>query len=169
MKCDEAKPICKRCQRIRRACTWSDELQLISNGSRAWHLSKPSDQCFVIEMPGVERRALPYIHHFITFCSRFLAYTNDSDGNPFQKELVPLANSSPALHHSMIAVAAAHLSRSQSQHNMTALKHYWMAVKELSATLSNPTLARSDSTLGACLLLCVYEVNDLDFPKIFYI
>ncbi|KAH9204654.1 hypothetical protein DL95DRAFT_280686, partial [Leptodontidium sp. 2 PMI_412] len=27
VKCDEAKPICGRCQRLRRECTWSDELQ----------------------------------------------------------------------------------------------------------------------------------------------
>jgi len=28
----------------------------------------------------------------------------------------------------------------------------------LNSTLSDPAVARSDSTLGACLLLCVYEV-----------
>jgi hypothetical protein len=165
VKCDEAKPICERCKRVRRDCTWSDELQLIPNGSRhpTWHLSKPSGQDFTIEMPGVEKGALRYIDHFITFCSRFLLYPNDSDGNPFQKELAPLTPSSPALYHSMVALAAAHLSRSQCQHKMTALKHYSMAVRELSATLSNQILARSDSTLGACLLLCVYEVIILIF------
>jgi hypothetical protein len=102
---------------------------------------------------------MPYIHHFITFCCRFIVYANDSEGNPFQEQLVPLAVSSPALLHSMAAVAAGHLARSQGQHNLVAAKHYSAAIRELSATLSDPSVARSDSTLGACLLLCVYEVR----------
>jgi hypothetical protein len=102
---------------------------------------------------------MPYIHHFVTFCCRFLAYPNDSEGNPFQEELVPLAVQSPALLHSMAAVAAGHLARSQGQHRLTAARHYSMALRGLTATLSNPMTAKSDATLGACLLLCVYEVS----------
>jgi hypothetical protein len=103
---------------------------------------------------------MPYIHHFITFCCRFIAYPNDSEGNPFQDQLVPLAVSSPALLHSMAAVAAGHLARSQGQHEFVAARHYSMALRELTTTLSDPAVARSDSTLGACLLLCVYEVTN---------
>lgn len=133
---------------------------IITTGSRipALQLSQPSGQSFVIEFPNVDRSMIPYIHHFVTFCCRFLAYPNDSEGNPFQEELVPLATSSPALIHSMTALAAAHLSRSQPQHEITAVRHYSMALRELNASLSDPMLARSDSVLGACLLLCVYEV-----------
>ena len=85
-------------------------------------------------------------------------YPNDSEGNPFQEKLVPLAVSAPALLHSMAALAAGHLSRSQGQHGLIAAKHYSLALHELNATLSDPIIACSDSTLGACLLLCVYEV-----------
>lgn len=102
---------------------------------------------------------MPYIHHFTTFCCRFLAYSNDNGGNPFQEELVPLATSSPALLHSMAALAARHLTRSQPLHEMAAAKHYSLALRELKQTLSDPVIARSDATLGACLLLCVYEVD----------
>lgn len=178
VKCDEAKPICGRCHRLQRECVWSDELQVapqrrysgdgsstiaIVNGTKspAIQLSDPSGQNFVIEFPGIEKATIPYIHHFVTFCCRFLAYPNDSEGNPFQQELVPLATSSPALMHSMTALAAAHLSRSQRQHEMTAAHHYSLALRELNNTLSDPDQARSDSTLGACLLLCVYEVRSL--------
>jgi len=109
----------------------------------------------------VDRSTMPYIHHFITFCCRFLVYPNDDEGNPFQDQLVPLAVSSPALLHSMAAVAAGHLTRTQGQHAIVAAKHYSMALRELNATLSDPAVARSDSTLGACLLLCVYEVDNI--------
>ncbi|KAH7418162.1 fungal-specific transcription factor domain-containing protein [Cadophora sp. MPI-SDFR-AT-0126] len=98
------------------------------------------------------------MHHFITFCCRFLAYSNDNEGNPFQEDLIPLASSSPALLHSMTALAAGHLSRSQPQHVITAANHYSMALRELNSSLSDPIIARADSTLGACLLLCVYEI-----------
>jgi hypothetical protein len=119
----------------------------------------PSGQSFVVEFPNVNRATVPYLHHFVTFCCRFLVYANDNEGNPFQEELIPLAVQSPALLHSMAAVAAGHLSRSQiSQHGLTAAKHYSMALRELTTALSNPATARSDATLGACLLLCVYEV-----------
>jgi hypothetical protein len=89
-----------------------------------------------------------------------LAYSNDSEGNPFQEALVPLAVTSPALLHSMSAVAAGHLARDQDQHKLVAQNHYATALRELNATLSDPVVAKSDSTLGACLLLCVYEVKD---------
>jgi hypothetical protein len=123
-------------------------------------MSRTSGQNFIIEFPGIDRPTIPYMHHFITFCCRFLAYPNDSEGNPFQEEMVPLATSSPALLHAMAAVAAAHLSRSQKQHELTAANHYSIALRELNKTLSDPNVAKADSTLGACLLLCVYEVID---------
>lgn len=127
--------------------------------NNALELSSPSGQSFVVEFPNVDRATIPYLHHFVTFCSRFLAYSNDSEGNPFQELLVPLAVSSPALLQSMAAVAAGHLARAQGQHPLIAQRHYAAALRELNATLSDPDIARSDSTLGACLLLCVYEVN----------
>jgi hypothetical protein len=119
----------------------------------------PSGHPFVVEFPNVNRATVPYLKHFIAFCCRFLVYTNDNEGNPFQEELVPLAAQSPALLHSMAAVAAGHLSRSRiSQRDSTAAEHYSMALKELTTALGNTATARSDATLGACLLLCVYEV-----------
>ncbi|RDL40562.1 Zn2 DNA-binding protein [Venustampulla echinocandica] len=176
VKCDEGKPNCGRCQRLQRECTWSEELQVVpqrrqdrgsATGARiittaskvpALHLSRPSGQNFVVEFPGIERATIPYLHHFVTFCSRFIAYPNDSEMNPFQEELVPLAVSSPALLNSMAALAAAHLSRSNKQHDVPAAKYYSRALRELNDTLSDPHLARSDSALAACLILCVYEI-----------
>lgn len=117
---------------------------------------------FVVEFPNVDRNTMPYLHHFMTFCCRFLVYPNDSEGNPFQDQLVPMAVGNPALLHSMAAVAAGHLTRSQGQHDHMAAKHYSLALRELTTILSNPEAARSDATLGAVLLLCVYEVNVLN-------
>lgn len=72
---------------------------------------------------------------------------------------MPLAVQSPALLHAMAAVAAGHLSRGQNQHQFAAARHYSMALRGLTTTLSDPACAKSDATLGACLLLCVYEVD----------
>lgn len=170
VKCDELKPVCAKCHRLQRNCVWSEDLQAIprsrqqygsmpySSGSKPILLG-PCGQSFVAEFPNVNRATVPYLHHFVTFCCRFLVYANDNEGNPLQEELIPLAVQSPALLHSMAAVAAGHLSRSQiSQHDLTAAKHYSIALRELTVALSNPVLARSDAMLGACLLLCVYEV-----------
>jgi hypothetical protein len=93
----------------------------------------------MIELPNVSRATIPYVHHFITFCCRFLVYSNDNEGNPFQEELIPLASSSPALLHSMAALV--------------------LALREPNKTISGAVIVRSDSTLGTCLLLCVYEVR----------
>lgn len=169
----ETKPICSRCQRLQRECTWSDELQVIPHRRQSHQTSSPSSatsqssmqlnrlsgQNFVMEFPNVDRAAIPYIHHFITFCSRFLCYSNDNESNPFQEDLFPQASSSPALLHSMAALAAGHLSRTQRHHELTAAGYYSTALRELNASLSDSVVARSDSTLGACLLLCVYEVS----------
>jgi len=173
------KPECGRCLRLQRECTWSDQLQVIPHrqsqdgigtivtvGSRtpSLQMNGLSGQNFVIEFPNVDRSTVPYLHHFVTFCCRFLAYSNDNEGSPFNEELVPLATSSPALLHSMTALAAGHLARSQPHHEMAAAKHYSIALRELNQTLSDPVIAREDSTLGACLLLCVYEVSNSAHP-----
>lgn len=175
VKCDEAKPVCSRCTRLQRQCIWSDDMEVVphrrqphyptettassSTLTSTLELSNPLGQSFVVEFPNVDSATIPYLHHFVTFCSRFLAYSNDSEGNPFQEALVPLAVTSPALLHSIAAVAAGHLARAQGQHHFIAQNHYATALRELNATLSDPVVARSDSTLGACLMLCVYEVN----------
>ncbi|EKD21140.1 C6 transcription factor OefC [Drepanopeziza brunnea f. sp. 'multigermtubi' MB_m1] len=179
VKCDEVKPVCERCTRLQRECIWSgDDLQLApchrpqpagsasisiatsTSAEPSLQLSSLSGQNFVVEFPNLNRHTVSYMHHFITFCCRFLAYSNDNEGNPFQEDLIPLASSSPALLHSMTAVAASHLSRGQPQHLITAANSYALALRELNATLSDPVVARSDSTLGACLLLCVYESDN---------
>jgi hypothetical protein len=114
----------------------------------------------LIKFP-VNKGSEPYISHFVESCCRFLAYPNDDEGNPFKEELAPLASSSPALLYSMAALAAGHKARSEPQHNIAAANHYSLALRELSRTLPDPATARSDATLGACLLLCVYEVTGM--------
>lgn len=167
--------MCGKCTRLQRICVWSDDLQLhaqrnqygamssasASSRPRTIQLSRPDGQSFVVEFPNIDRATMPYLHHFVTFCCRFLVYANDSEGNPFQCQLVPQAVSSPALLHAMAAVAAGHWARSETQHNLSAAKHYSLALTQLKAALSDPNVARSDSTLGACLLLCVYEVGPM--------
>jgi hypothetical protein len=171
----ETKPICSRCQRLQRECTWSDELQIVPHKKRhgsssataasssTMHLTHFAGQNFVMEFPNIDRPTLQYIHHFITFSSRFLCYSNDNESNPFQEELFPQASSSPALLHSMAAVAAGHLSRTQPHQELVAANYYSAALRELNATLSDPVVAKLDSTLGACLLLCVYEVLPISY------
>jgi hypothetical protein len=114
---------------------------------------------FVAVFPNVNRVTTSYLHHFTTFCCRFLTYPDGSEGNQFREKLVPLAVQNPTLLHAMVAVAAGHLSRGQRQHQIPAATHYSMALRGLMDTLGDPTTARSDATLGACLLLCVYEVS----------
>ena len=88
-----------------------------------------------------------------------LLLSNDSEGNLFQEAPISLATSSPALLHSMAVVAAGHLARNQRQHQLIAQHYYAIALRELNAALSDPFVARLDSTLGASLMLCVFEVG----------
>ncbi|KAM0156086.1 hypothetical protein ACHAQE_006539 [Botrytis cinerea] len=121
----------------------------------------PKDS-FVIEFPNIDKTTMPYIHHFVGFCTRFLAYANDDEGNPFKEELVPFVTTSPALLHSIIALAAGHMSRTDKQHEVKATKHYSMALRELNTALCDNSVAKQNATLGACLLLCVYEISHSD-------
>lgn len=176
VKCDEEKPTCQRCRRLHFECMWAvpppsphppgsvrvprgGRIELADGGAVVQSCG-PLKQPFVVEFPKADRASLPYLSHFITFCSRFLAYTNDGQGNPFQQELVPLAASSSALFHSMLAVAAGHMARLEPRHTLPAVQHYSTALRELNIALSEPTQLSSNSTLGACLLLCVYEVGN---------
>lgn len=59
----------------------------------------------------------------------------------------------------MAALAAGHLARNQRSHEITAGTYYATALRELNDSLSDPAVAKSDATLGACLLLCVHEVR----------
>jgi uncharacterized MnhB-related membrane protein len=132
-----------------------------STSPPALQLTKTNGQNFTVEFPNIDRSAIPYLHHFTTFCCKFLAYSNDNEGNPFQEELIPLVTSSPALLHSVAALSAGHLARTQTQghHSLTAARHYSLALGGLKDALLDPEVAKADSTLGACLLLCVYEIT----------
>ncbi|KAM3078511.1 hypothetical protein ACMFMG_006385 [Clarireedia jacksonii] len=170
VKCDEGKPDCGRCVRLQRECKWSTPPSHLSATTSHGHgmssmcplpttqqlaLSKsrvPKD-AFVIEFPNIDKTTMPYIHHFIGFCSRFLAYVSDDETNPFKEELVPFVTTSPALLHSIVALAAGHMSRTDRHHEVKAAKHYSMALRELSTALSDSNTARSKTTLGACLML----------------
>ncbi|CZT13609.1 uncharacterized protein RAG0_17109 [Rhynchosporium agropyri] len=59
----------------------------------------------------------------------------------------------------MAAVAACHLAKNQSRHQPVAWTFYAIALKELHTALPDPIIARLDSTLGACLMLCVFEIS----------
>lgn len=173
VKCDEQKPTCHRCRRLQFKCTWAEQpphsqgsvrlpqerTVVLANRATIVPSRVPLIQPFVVDFPNADRASLPYLRHFITFCCRFLAYTNDGQGNPFQQELVPLAASSSALFHSMLAIAAGHMARGEPRHALPAVKYYSTALRELNLALSQPTQLTSNSTLGACLLLCVYEVS----------
>lgn len=171
VKCDEEKPTCERCRRLQFECTWAelahqplarrprDRRIELANRTAMVPSCGLTPSPFIVEFPMADRASLPYINHFITFCSRFLAYANDGQSNPFQQELVPLAASSPALLHSMVALAAGHMARGEPRHTLPAVKHYSIALRELNLALSDPTQLSLNSTLGACLMLCVYEVG----------
>ena len=172
VKCDETKPICQNCQRRPRICEWSDDLQDVPGSCQygaivssyparpgTVQLSGMPGQIFAVEYPNIDRGTIPYIQHFISISSRHLAYPNDDEGNPFQHKLAPQVVFSPALLYSMAALATCHLARNQGQYKPTAARYYSIAIQELNSTLSNPEFTQSDATLGACLLLCVYEVK----------
>ncbi|ATZ54138.1 hypothetical protein BCIN_10g01580 [Botrytis cinerea B05.10] len=179
VKCDEGKPDCGRCIRLQRDCKWSTPpAHMLATTSHGHGMSSTSSlpttqqlalgktripkDSFVIEFPNIDKTTMPYIHHFVGFCTRFLAYANDDEGNPFKEELVPFVTTSPALLHSIIALAAGHMSRTDKQHEVKATKHYSMALRELNTALCDNSVAKQNATLGACLLLCVYEISHSD-------
>jgi hypothetical protein len=159
VRCDEKKPTCTRCHRLKRQCDWEVDARHISHKE-------------VVINPSPLRRDITnqYLDHFTDHCSQFLMYPYD-DWNPFLTSSSHLAISSPALLCSMAAVAAGHLSRtenqsgfdlqgiSQKQHKTSAATLYQSAVQKLRIAISDRAEARLDATLGACLLLCVYEVK----------
>jgi hypothetical protein len=128
---DEAKPECSRCLRLQRRCTWSDELSVITDRPLLYSSSRiTSGQSLVVEFPNVDRVTIPYIHYSVTFCCKFLTYSNESEGNPFQEALLPLAISSLALLYSIAAIAAVYLARNQIQHQLITQHHYATALRD---------------------------------------
>ena len=89
-----------------------------------------------------------------------MVYSNDDEENPFLRALDPPV-SNPALLYSAAAVAAGHLARNEREHQSAAHDYYVTALRELNTALNDPNTAGLHSTLGACLLLCVYEVRTL--------
>lgn len=171
VKCDELKPRCYKCSKLSLACRWGPQTSQSTPqndhcSSALANVKFPQADILpykvetLIDHGSVDRETIPYINHFVRFCSRFLIYADDSETNPFSRELVPSAIGCSALLHAVVALAAGHLARLQPGHDRTARNHYALALRELNIMLSNPNSARSDSTLGTCLLLCVYEVGD---------
>jgi len=107
-----------------------------------------------------------YLNHFIQHCCKYLLYPSD-DGNPFLVAIPFLARTSPALCNSMVAIAAGHLSRTgcnygfkvtKQDHKLCADWSYAFGAEYLGKAINDETKRVSDSTLAACLLLCIYEV-----------
>jgi hypothetical protein len=178
VKCDELKPDCWRCVRLQRVCAWSDELQVIPNrrewdigssmtimpnssGAAALQLSRPSGQNFTIDFPNLKRPAVPYMRHFITFV------VVSSPIRMTVRAIRSKRNSSLSQPHRQLycMLWLRFLQRTcpevKKLHELTAAHHYSLALRALNSTLSDPAIARADSTIGACLLLCVYEVKRL--------
>lgn len=144
VRCSEERPCCARCGRLKLDCFWQPP-----------HANRVQWQLQAYNTPDAV-----YVRHFIDFYSRFLACSNDGESNPFAQRLVPLAVESPGLYYSMAALAAAHLGRRRGEaaHTAAATTSYTKAIVALNTALDDVEEARSDATLEACLLLCVYEI-----------
>lgn len=174
-KCDETKPECGRCTRLRIHCQgyglrlrWRSENSTARDTCRRSterHLYSPqsSPELWLSLRPSdmtLEQYRL--LHHWTAHISPLLCITPVNQTNPFQMYLTPmsLCDSSSSVRYAVLSIAASHLAVSESNPDSSPLaiaaQNYRInAIASLRETLAQDLTiaARSDATLASILLL----------------
>jgi hypothetical protein len=173
MKCDEHKPECFKCQISDRKCDGYENpedmvdrrLRGTPKSSRSLSSTPPAASSTLsvtvldfdlIGEPN-ERRSF---HHFRIRTADDLSGCFDS--NFWNRLVLQLSHSEPAIKHALIALGAAHESYQAGKVNSftnpcLALQQYNRAISSLSQQLSNPSRRATEVTLICCIIFICFE------------
>ncbi|KAF1843689.1 uncharacterized protein K460DRAFT_149581 [Cucurbitaria berberidis CBS 394.84] len=160
--CDGALPHCRNCRKKRRTCAGygirlqrPGPMQGISRHDSPLEARKSKILRFVcpLGLQPLENRLLQHWVHQITRFCLAIDYTDNG-----YRRLIPMALEEPALFSSIMAIAAAHESKTMQTVDTLSGKYLRTAMLRLQQILSNPITATKDSTLGTMLCLVTYEI-----------
>lgn len=103
------------------------------------------------------RRGL--LAYFDNVLSRLIVFKEDDGGNPFRQMVLPMAQKSPSLLHTVYAVASAHLENRGVQVEERALDLHTRALQGLANLITCKDEETRDEVLAVIVLLLYYEVS----------
>ncbi|RAL03473.1 Zn(II)2Cys6 transcription factor [Aspergillus ibericus CBS 121593] len=165
LNCDRREPSCSQCLRVNQACSGyrdpntlrildqSKEVAVKAQARRTASKSPPADRTTA------PRTAPPISPDELAMSYIFTHLVGTTQSQGVMSYLLDLlhVDPSPALQATIKAVGLASLSR-LPESRRAAGKEYTIALRATNDALRDPVSAKSDSTLGAVLLLSTYEM-----------
>lgn len=185
-KCDEHKPICRRCQERDMVCSWPDQppgtpprvppRTMLSKGRAdgAGPFLTRSTRSDSIGGGLEDSSEMPcaslLLEHFLAKTSRLLV-GRDALRNPYLFSVLPMAYSNPLVMHALLAISGIHRLHIQPSVEIegATYAHYGKAVEELKTRLAAWTTESPRETLHlfhASTLLCTYEVRSTNVLRL---
>ncbi|KAK0124131.1 hypothetical protein ONS95_009114 [Cadophora gregata] len=163
VKCDECKPVCLRCRRNERACTYDmpDEglyQHHISGSVTNTKLSPMSSITTLYPSPKTGTPGIQLLHHLCTNWDAIFRM-------PGHDELVPLTQSNPLIRNTFLAIAASHLRHMSPgilQHRIAEHFFQSLAIQDFQVALGTPSKSLGQQGANA-LLLAALLLNMLAF------
>ncbi|KAM3508714.1 hypothetical protein MY11210_006633 [Beauveria gryllotalpidicola] len=174
VKCDEARPLCQRCRRLRRFCDYSNQTELVARssmkpmranrGEMTLQLPAFGSSACSISLTAVDHEAIRYFR--TTFARR--NHTKNPDYSVYSV-IFSIAQSEPLVMHTVLALACraiqprdetTTISRRQ---NCSHLLHYSSALGRLKEELEkgpeNNESFNFDACFTALYVMLIYEQN----------
>ncbi|KAM5341728.1 hypothetical protein ACJ41O_014759 [Fusarium nematophilum] len=163
VKCDEEKPICRRCRDARVKCDGyvTSEKQETTPDPR-----KLKTQSLVAFNPAIAETSIErcYFHHFHSWTSKQLSNSPDAS-NFWIQHVLPLAHTCEPIKHAVIAVGAAHRFYMAGQDTRSplqqlrglAMQQYNKAISNIVPRMSLDSTFSIHCTLVCCLLFVSFE------------
>ncbi|KAF2109956.1 hypothetical protein BDV96DRAFT_229807 [Lophiotrema nucula] len=192
VKCDEGKPDCNRCIKLKIDCEWKDEWSSMLRRQEKWAAKKVVQRVERVQKKRdlEERRTQsaspapsqprPFLVNAVSLPSQpqigpevfainlfYSDYSFTAASCPFLYLVQPLymREDSPSCLHSIVpAVALASAAKQQRRHDLMAAahEHYGTALRKLVHCLADPEIAKQDATLITVFLLGLYEFISAD-------
>ncbi|KAF2462868.1 uncharacterized protein BDR25DRAFT_118150 [Lindgomyces ingoldianus] len=187
IKCDETRPTCKRCSRLKLECGWKDEWTSMVRHQEKWAECKVAKRVEKVQMKRNQRHVhrKPDLSSYVAAhalsmskqcqigpevyaINRFYSDYAFTEGTfPFLHLVAPLytLEQTPGyLHSALPAVALASSAKQLNRHDMMleAHRHYGNAVRSLNNSLPDTSMAKHDATLLTVFLLGLYEFITTD-------
>ncbi|KAF2732738.1 hypothetical protein EJ04DRAFT_513699 [Polyplosphaeria fusca] len=182
VKCDEAKPNCQRCVKLKADCQWQDEWSTMLRRQEKWAAKKVGQRVERVQMkrkvermraqstsplpsamlPAMLPRQVQIGPEAFAVSLFYADYSFTAATCPFLYLVQPLyeQQDGPDCLHSVVpAVALASAAKQMRRQDLMAAAHdhYGTALRRLVKCLSDPDVAKQDATLITVFLLGLYE------------
>ncbi|KAH0361376.1 hypothetical protein KCU65_g8782, partial [Aureobasidium melanogenum] len=145
IKCDEAKPICEKCRRTSRECSFQNPQP---------DTSTRAGESFTL-------KEMELLHHFVTHTAKTLADQTEHQ-NIWQTAVVKVAFKQKFLMHGILAVAGLHVSvtRQSEEDDLSVLaaNHQDLALQGFRSALANFNSENCEALFASSILVVCYII-----------